>query len=41
MSFPLGAPVVDFEDKLVGIVTGSEKNKITVLGIQDLPVFLV
>ena len=35
-SFPLGAPVVDCEDKLVGIVTGSEKNKVTVLGIQDL-----
>ena len=35
-SFPLGAPVVDCEDKLVGIVTGSKKNKVTVLGIQDL-----
>ena len=35
-NFPLGAPVVDCEDKLVGIVTDSEKNKVTVLGIQDL-----
>ena len=35
-SFPLGAPVVDCKDKLVGIVTDSEKNKVTVLGIQDL-----
>ena len=35
-SFPLGAPVVDCADKLIGIVTGCEKNKVTVLGIQDL-----
>ena len=35
-SFPLGAPVVDRGNKLVGIVTGSEKNKVTVLGIQDI-----
>ena len=37
-SFPVGAPVVDCEDKLVGIVTGitgSKKNKVTVLGVQD------
>ena len=40
-SFPLGAPVVDCGNKLIGIVTGSEKNQVAVLGIQDFPVFLV
>ena len=35
-SFPLGAPVVDGEDKLVGIVTGYDKDKVTVLGSQEL-----
>ena len=37
-SFPVGAPVVDCEDKLVGVVTGitgSKKNKVKVLGVQD------
>ena len=37
-SFPVGAPVVNCEDKLVGIVTGitgSKKNKVKVLGVQD------
>ena len=40
-SFPLGAPVVDRENKLVGVVTGSEKNQVAVLSIKDFPVFLV
>ena len=35
-SFPLGAPVVDGEDKLVGIVTSYKKKKVTVLGSQEL-----
>ena len=35
-SFPLGAPVVDGEDKLVGIVTSYKKKKVTVRGSQEL-----
>ena len=35
-SFPLGAPVVDGRDKLVGIVTSYDDDKVTVLGSQEL-----
>ena len=35
-SFPLGAPVVDGDDKLVGIVTDYDDDKVTVLGSQEL-----
>ena len=37
-SFPVGAPVVHDVNMVVGIVTGtgSKKNKVTVLGIQDV-----
>ena len=39
-SFPLGAPVVDGDDKLVGIVTCYNKKKVTVLGSQELNTLL-
>ena len=39
-SFPLGAPVVNGEDKLVGIVTSYKKKKVTVLGSQELNTLL-
>ena len=35
-SFLLGAPVVDGDDKLVGIVTSYKKKEVTVLGSQEL-----
>ena len=35
-SYPLGAPVVDGDDKLVGIVTGYDKKEVKVLDSQEL-----
>jgi hypothetical protein len=35
-SFPIGAPLVNGEDKLVAVVTGFKDKKLTVLGVDNL-----